>query len=78
MYDDRAHAWEQFVDGYRDIRPISEADLRAVSTFHGISRLWTFGLNAQNAWRWGVLPMSDYYMDTYLNSLREWEEQLAQ
>jgi len=74
-YEGRARIWDAFVRGYRERRPLGAADLAAVPVFHGMSRLWTVGLDARNAARWGTLPMSDYYLDTYMRSLREWEDE---
>jgi Ser/Thr protein kinase RdoA (MazF antagonist) len=74
-YEGRAPVWEAFVRGYRERRPLAAADLAAVPVFHGISRLWTVGLDARNAARWGTLPMSDYYLDNYMRSLREWDDE---
>jgi Ser/Thr protein kinase RdoA (MazF antagonist) len=74
-YEGRAPIWDAFVRGYRERRPLAAADLAAVPVFHGMSRLWTVGLDARNAARWGTLPMSDYYLDTYMRSLREWEDE---
>jgi Ser/Thr protein kinase RdoA (MazF antagonist) len=72
-YDHLSHVWEAFVHGYGQTRPLDPAELAAVGTFHGISRLWTIGLDARNARRWGTLPMSDSYLDSHLQSLRTWE-----
>jgi Ser/Thr protein kinase RdoA (MazF antagonist) len=72
-YSGRAYIWDAFVNGYTQARPLAAADLAAVPVFHGISRLWTIGLDASNVWRWGTLPMSDFYLDSYLESLRSWE-----
>jgi Ser/Thr protein kinase RdoA (MazF antagonist) len=76
-YDNNSHVWQAFLDGYTCVRSLGPADLAAVDVFHGISRLWTVGLDARNAPRWGTLPMSDYYLDSYLRSLREWEREFG-
>lgn len=72
-YEGREPVWGAFVGGYREVRPLSAADLAAVDVFHGLSRLWTAGLDAMNVSRWGTLPMADHYLDAHLRSLREWE-----
>jgi Ser/Thr protein kinase RdoA (MazF antagonist) len=74
-YEKNTPLFEVFLRGYTEERPLAERDLAAVPIFHGISRLWTIGLDARNARRWGTLPMSDFYLDTYLRSLREWEDE---
>jgi Ser/Thr protein kinase RdoA (MazF antagonist) len=76
-YEKNSHVWQAFLDGYTRVRSLGPADLAAVDVFHGISRLWTVGLDARNAPRWGTLPMSDYYLDSYLRSLREWEQEFG-
>jgi Ser/Thr protein kinase RdoA (MazF antagonist) len=73
-YESNSHVWQAFLHGYTRVRSLGPADLAAVDVFHGISRLWTVGLDARNAPRWGTLPMSDYYLDSYLRSLQEWEQ----
>jgi Ser/Thr protein kinase RdoA (MazF antagonist) len=76
-YENNSHVWQAFLDGYTRVRSLGPADLAAVDVFHGISRFWTVGLDARNAPRWGTLPMSDYYLDSYLHSLREWEQEFG-
>lgn len=71
-YEGRAPIWDAFVRGYREHRCFADADLDAVRIFHGMSRLWTVGLGARNAARWGTLSMRDDYLDEYMRSLREW------
>ena len=76
-YESNSHVWQAFLDGYTRIQSPGPADLAAVDVFHGISRIWTVGLDARNAPRWGTLPMSDYYLDSSLRSLREWEQEFG-
>lgn len=76
-YEENSHVWQAFLDGYTRVRSLGPADLAAVDVFHGISRLWTVGLDARNAPRWGTLPMSDSYLDSHLRSLREWEREFG-
>jgi Ser/Thr protein kinase RdoA (MazF antagonist) len=76
-YEREVPVFAEFLRGYTEKRQLAEADRSAVPIYHGISRLWTVGLDARNARRWGTLPMSDFYVDTYLESLRQWEVELG-
>jgi Ser/Thr protein kinase RdoA (MazF antagonist) len=66
-------SWEAFLAGYREVRSLGRADLEAVPLFHAINRLWSLGLYARNAPRWGSLAFKDGYLDSSFAFMRDWE-----
>lgn len=62
--------WEPYLRGYRQVRPISELDLRAIPLFVGARYLWHMGVHTQNAPDWGCEWLNDKYFDEKLGFLR--------
>jgi Ser/Thr protein kinase RdoA (MazF antagonist) len=75
VYKQRRASWEAFLDGYREVRELAHRDLAAVGLFHAVNRLWSLGLYARNAGRWGSLAVKDAYLDGNLAFFREWERE---
>src|SRR5215472_5935387 len=73
--DDEAgdRRWAAFLEGYRSVRPIGEADLGAVPLFVAARAIWLRGLHAGNTADWGRSWLNDAYWDRLLKGLREWE-----
>lgn len=69
----RMDLYDAFVDGYKQQRPISEADLAAVPLFRGLRHLYMLGVFAQNASAWGVAAIRGQGLDGWLQYLRQWE-----
>jgi Ser/Thr protein kinase RdoA (MazF antagonist) len=65
--------WPHFLRGYREVRPISEADIQATPYFVAIRQIWLLGLHAGNGQDWGFGWMDDQYFDEEIKFLREWE-----
>jgi Ser/Thr protein kinase RdoA (MazF antagonist) len=65
--------WESFLNAYRETRPISDLDVRAVSLFVCARYLWHMGVHTQNATDWGIDFLNDGYFDTHLKRLRDAE-----
>ena len=66
--------WTAFLEGYRSLRPIGEADLAAVPLFVAARAIWLRGLHAGNTADWGRSWLNDSYWDRLLKGLREWQE----
>jgi Ser/Thr protein kinase RdoA (MazF antagonist) len=68
----RRHAmWLAFIDGYRSVRPISQADFDAVNLFVPIRHIWLMGEFAGRVGEWGTSSMS--WLDREGGFLRAWE-----
>jgi Ser/Thr protein kinase RdoA (MazF antagonist) len=66
-------AWQSFLQGYRETRPIAATDLEAVPLFRALRHLLMLGTFAQNADDWGTASIGDAELDNWLNFFREWE-----
>jgi len=66
--------WEPFVTAYRETRPISDLDLKAVPLFICCRYLWHMGVHAFNTSDWGIAGLNDGYFDTHLKRLRDAEK----
>jgi Ser/Thr protein kinase RdoA (MazF antagonist) len=65
--------WLHFLQGYRDVRPIREADIQATPHFVAIRQFWLLGLHTSNAEDWGYGWMDDQYFDQAIKFFRDWE-----
>jgi Ser/Thr protein kinase RdoA (MazF antagonist) len=65
--------WEEFVDGYTGVRPLSPVDLGVVPLFEAVRELWRLGMYARNVPQWGLAALSDAYLDRKLVYFRRWE-----
>jgi Ser/Thr protein kinase RdoA (MazF antagonist) len=65
--------WAAFLEGYRSLRPIGDADLAAVPLFVAARAIWLRGLHAANTADWGRSWLNDAYWDRLLTGLREWQ-----
>jgi Ser/Thr protein kinase RdoA (MazF antagonist) len=66
--------WEQFLRGYREVRPLSEVDELAIPFFGAIRLLWWEGLQAANGNEWGFEGLDDEHFDRLLCDLQKREE----
>ena len=66
----RVDRWEPFLEGYREQRPLKEADLAAVPIFVGARHFWLLGLHAGNAWFFGRNLIA---WDFWLKLIRDWD-----
>src|SRR5579885_3492383 len=55
--------WAAYLEGYRSLRPIGEADLAAVPLFVAARAIWLRGLHAANTADWGRSWLNDAYWD---------------
>jgi Ser/Thr protein kinase RdoA (MazF antagonist) len=75
VYKERPSSWDAFLEGYREVRDLGPRDLEAVRLFHAVNRLWSLGLYARNASRWGSLAIKDAYLDGNMAFFGEWERE---
>ena len=73
--DDEAgdRRWAAFLEGYRSLRAIGEADLAAVPLFVAARAIWLRGLHAANTADWGRSWLNDGYWNRLTKGLREWQ-----
>lgn len=73
----RKGAWECFLKGYAETRPVTGADLAAVPLFHAVRHLSMLGVTARNAGSEGVWRMH-LGLDRELSFFREWQAEYLQ
>ncbi|MCA9938318.1 MAG: phosphotransferase [Anaerolineales bacterium] len=73
LEDAIAARWPSFLHAYRETRPISDLDTRAIPLFVCARYLWHMGVHTQNSVDWGVDFLNDRYFDTHLQRLRDAE-----
>jgi Ser/Thr protein kinase RdoA (MazF antagonist) len=70
-------AWEAFLKGYTERRPLSDLNLAAVPLFVAARHIWLLGLHTGNSQDWGCGWLNDDYFDDGgaggFRFLREWE-----
>ncbi len=69
----RVAMWHAFIDGYRSVRPIAQADFDAVHLFVPIRHIWLMGEMAGRLDEWGSEGMSAAWLDRQVEFLRSWE-----
>ncbi|WP_258199332.1 phosphotransferase [Paenibacillus endoradicis] len=62
--------WEAFLHGYRDVRDLSENDVKVVSIFVALRQLWLFGLCFSESELIGVADFDDGFIDSKLEYFR--------
>jgi Ser/Thr protein kinase RdoA (MazF antagonist) len=65
-------AWGSFVDGYRDVRPIPDADFAAIALFVSIRHVWFLGEHASRLPIWGTRALPPGGFQGQLARIREW------
>ena len=60
-----------FIDGYQQLRPISEAEHRVIPYFEELSVIWVLAINAKNVNRIGHKYLNKPFWDGKLAVLKE-------
>lgn len=72
--DDKEHVWwGPYLEGYREVRPLNDLDLKAIPLFVCARYIWHMGLHTENAHDWGYGGLGDAYFDKRLQYLRALE-----
>jgi Ser/Thr protein kinase RdoA (MazF antagonist) len=64
--------WTAFLDGYRSVRPIPDADLAAINLFVPIRQAWFLGEYAAHVPLWGTQTVSRRWLKGELDLMRSW------
>jgi Ser/Thr protein kinase RdoA (MazF antagonist) len=66
--------WPVFLEGYREVRPLGEADEAATAFFVCARELWHIALHVGGGPRWGYgwNAMNERYLDDKMGFLRKW------
>lgn len=64
--------WTAFLDGYRSVQPIPDADLAAIGLFITIRHIWFLGEFAAHIPLWGTQTVSREWLEAELELTRKW------
>jgi Ser/Thr protein kinase RdoA (MazF antagonist) len=68
----RANQWRAFLEGYRTVRQLSEAELQAVKMFVPLRHIWGLGMHG-SPWPHLIAPAtSEENLEVHLEFLRSW------
>ncbi|MFZ6026183.1 MAG: phosphotransferase enzyme family protein [Chloroflexota bacterium] len=62
--------WEPYLRGYREVRPLRDADVQAIPYFVAARYFWHIGLHTGNAYDWGYGWLNDGYFDRAIKNLK--------
>ena len=65
--------WLSFLLGYRDVRPIPSADLKAIALFIPIRQIWFLGEYVSRLPEWGTSVVSPSWLRAQCDLLMNWE-----
>ncbi len=65
--------WPSFLRGYRDVRQLTDTEVKATDIFVAIRHLWLLDLHIQYRTNSGNSSLNDRYFDRGLQFLRKWE-----
>lgn len=68
------HIWHAFVDGYREVRSITNSDFEAVHLFVMIRHFWLMGEYASRVAEWGTENFPPRWLNSQVDFLRGWEK----
>ncbi|MCL6604678.1 MAG: phosphotransferase [Paenibacillus sp.] len=69
--DEVERLWDAFLNGYREVRDLSENDVEVVSIFVTLRQLWLFGLCFSESEQIGVADFDDAFIDSKVEYFRK-------
>ncbi|QGQ99187.1 aminoglycoside phosphotransferase [Paenibacillus psychroresistens] len=69
--DEVERLWEAFLNGYREVRDLSENDVQVVSIFVALRQLWLFGLCFSESELIGGADFGDRFIDSKMEYFRK-------
>ena len=76
--DEVEKLWDAFLNGYREIRYISENDIKVVHIFVALRQLWLFGLCFSEAELNGIADYDDGFINSKMDFFRNFDKILQQ
>ncbi|WGF90013.1 phosphotransferase enzyme family protein [Marinivivus vitaminiproducens] len=73
---DAEQNWQCFLDGYRSVRALGDADIRLVPVFVALRAIWIRGLHTGNADDFGRAWLNEAYWDRFIGNLRAWRDRI--
>ena len=76
LFEQKQHAfWHAFIEGYRSIRELSDADFEAAHLFVPFRHIWLFGEYASRIHEWGSQAVPADWIATQLDFMLSWERE---
>jgi Ser/Thr protein kinase RdoA (MazF antagonist) len=73
LSDKKKTQWQQFLNAYREVRPISDVDAEAIAPFMAVRQFWLLGEYAGRIPVWGSQTMPTDALRRQVDMLRRWE-----
>lgn len=73
LSNERKTQWQQFINAYREARPIPNVDLEAIGPFMAVRQFWLLGEYAGRIPVWGSQTMPADSLRRQVDMLRRWE-----
>lgn len=71
-------SWKAFLRGYAEQRPLQQVDLDAVPLWVAARRIWLAGIYLSNEDVWGTAMINDRFFKSFIDQLKEDENNLTQ
>ncbi len=73
MRQEAGPRWRSFLDGYGEVRQLGRHDLEAIPLFTAARLVWSMGVQAAGADKWGLDRLDGGFWDARFSFLRQWE-----
>lgn len=73
LMNPKEERWDNFLQGYTQLRPLNDVNLNAVPFLIGARQIWIDGMQIENGSDWGFNSIDDSYFDRKLKYLRNLE-----
>jgi Ser/Thr protein kinase RdoA (MazF antagonist) len=73
LSDKSKEKWRHFIDAYREMKSVPEADIAAISCFMAVREIWLLGEYAAKASIWGSQAIPTDYLRRQAMMLQQWE-----
>jgi Ser/Thr protein kinase RdoA (MazF antagonist) len=70
---EQSERWRCFVDGYREISPLSTSDLSAIALFVSARHFWFLGEYASRTDEWGSAVLPPEWLQEQADKLEQWQ-----
>lgn len=70
--DKRSLLWKAFLDGYSNLKPLTEDEVKASYVFVAIRHIWLMGVHTNGVGAWGESWINDEYFDQAITFIKKW------
>ncbi|WP_345816922.1 phosphotransferase (plasmid) [Paraburkholderia sp. PREW-6R] len=69
---EQSEQWRCFVDGYREVSPLSPSDYSAIALFVSARHFWFLGEYASRSGEWGSAALPPEWLEKQVGKLEQW------